>query len=307
VAWFSFKRSAVSSDETGQAEPALLAGRYRLGATLGSGSAGVVREAIDMRTSRVVAVKLITLPHNLPAQQRQEWTNRLQREAELARRLEHPDIVTVYETGLQADRAWLIMEKVSGHDLSRYTVRHRLLPEVLVLRIGARVAAALGHAHSQGVVHRDLKPANVLVNLATGLVKLADFGVAHLPDAIHTQTGMTLGTPAYMAPEQLIGASPTAASDAYSLGVMRFEMLAGRRPHHAATLGELLQATAHQEPASLAALRPDVPRSAVALVEQLLAREPTARPTDLSDWAAQMAALAAVMMRVQPATMVSPL
>jgi serine/threonine-protein kinase len=307
VAWFSFKRSAPSGNEPAQADTSLLAGRYRLGAPLGTGSAAVVREAFDMRTSRVVAAKLIALPNDLPDSQRQEWVSRLQREAELARRLEHPDIVTVYETGLQAGQAWLIMEKVSGVDLSRYTVRHRLLPEVLVLRIAARVAAALGHAHGQGVVHRDLKPANVLVNLATGQVKLADFGVAYLPDSTHTQTGMTLGTPAYMAPEQLTGAQPTAASDAYSLGVMLFEMLAGRRPHHAATLGELLKATAHHEPASLAALRPDLPKPVIALVEQLLAREPGSRPADLTEWAVQLAALAAVMMRLQPASMVSPL
>ena len=245
-----------------------------------------------------MAVKLIQLPADLPAAQRQEWVARLHREAELARKLDHPDIVAVYEAGIQGQQAWLAMERVHGVDLSRYTQRHLLLPENLVLRIGARVAAALAHAHACGVVHRDLKPANVLVHLAGGQVKLADFGVARQDDAELTRTGMTLGTPAYMAPEQLAGAPATAASDTYALGVMLFELLAGRRPHQAATLGELLQATASQPPAALARLRPDLPAPVVAAVEQLLARQPADRPANLDAWAASVAALAALMTRL---------
>ena len=190
------------------------------------------------------------------------------------------------------------MERVRGVDLSRYTQRHLLLPETLVLRIGARVAAALAHAHANGIVHRDLKPANVLVNLADGQVKLADFGVARDEDTSATRTGMTLGTPAYMAPEQLAGTPASAASDAYALGVMLFELLAGRRPHQAANLGELLKATASQPPASLARLRPDLPPTVVAAVEQLLATDPAQRPADLTAWSAQVATLSALMARV---------
>jgi serine/threonine protein kinase len=195
-------------------------------------------------------------------------------------------------------QAWLAMERVRGVDLSRYTQRHLLLPENLVLRIGARVGAALAHAHAQGVVHRDLKPANVLVNLAAGQVKLVDFGVARQEDAALTRTGMTLGTPAYMAPEQLTGAPASPATDTYALGVMLFELLAGRRPHQAATLGDLLQATAQQPPAALSRLRPDLPATVVAAVEQLLAREPADRPANLETWAASVAGLAALMTRL---------
>jgi serine/threonine-protein kinase len=298
VAWFQLKRnSPPRSSDTG-AEPPLLNGRYRLGIALGQGSASQVREAVDLRTGNVVAVKLIRLPLDLPEAARREWVTRLRREAELARRLEHPDIVAIYEAGIQAGQAWLAMERVRGVDLSRYTQRHLLLPEDLVLRIGARVAAALAHAHAQGVIHRDLKPANVLVNLATGQVKLADFGVARDNAADLTRTGMTLGTPAYMAPELLAGASASPASDTYALGVMLFELLSGRRPHHAATLGELLQATASQAPASLARLRPDLPAPVVTAVEALIARSPADRPQDLAAWSAQVAGLAALMTRL---------
>ena len=300
MAWFSLWRDAAQATPALRIDdgPPLLAGRYRLGARLGQGASAEVREAVDLRTGNSVAVKLISLPHDLPEALRKEWLQRLQREAELARRLDHPDIVAVLEAGLQPGGAWLAMERVRGVDLSRYTQRHLLLPETLVLRIGARVAAALAHAHANGIVHRDLKPANVLVNLADGQVKLADFGVARDEDAHATRTGLTLGTPAYMAPEQLAGAPASAASDTYALGVMLFELLAGRRPHQAATLGELLKATASQSPASLARLRPDLPPTVVAAVEQLLAHDPADRPADLAAWSAQMAALSALMARL---------
>lgn len=300
MAWFSLRRDATRVPSVLHVDggPPVLAGRYRLGARLGQGAHAEVREAVDLRTGNLVAVKLISLPLDLPDPQRKEWLQRLQREADLARRLDHPDIVAVIEAGLQSGGAWLAMERVRGVDLSRYTQRHLLLPETLVLRIGARVAAALAHAHANGIVHRDLKPANVLVNLADGQVKLADFGVARDEDNSATRTGMTLGTPAYMAPEQLAGAPASAASDTYALGVMLFELLAGRRPHQAANLGELLKATASQPPASLARLRPDLPPTVVAAVEQLLAPDPTSRPADLTAWSAQVAALSALMARV---------
>lgn len=298
MAWFSIRRGADHPNPAASAGPPLLGGRYRLGAAIAEGASAEVLEAIDLRTGGAVAVKLLHLPAELSPEQRQEWLQRLQREATLARRLEHPDIVAIYEAGLGDGKAWLAMERVRGVDLGRYTQRHRLLPETLVLRIGVRVAAALAHAHAQGVVHRDLKPANVLVNLGAGQVKLADFGVARADDAQHTRTGMTLGTPAYMAPEQLAGEPATPASDAYALGVMLFELLTGRRPHQAATLGELLKATVSEPPARLGELRPDLPTTVVALIEQLLAHDPAQRPPDLAAWSAQMAALAALVSRV---------
>ena len=308
MAWFSRKRGAgAAPDAADGASRPLLAGRYRLGHRIGAGSAAEVHEAVDLRTGNPVAIKVIRLPVDLSDTERREWLARLKREAELARRLEHPDIVAVYEAGLQPGGAWLAMERVRGLDLSRYTQRHLLLPEPLVLQIGARVGAALAHAHAAGIVHRDLKPANVLVNLATGQVKLADFGVARDDDASATRTGMVLGTPAYMAPEQLAGEPASAASDTYALGVMLFELLSGRRPHQATTLGELLQATVRQAPASLAALRPDLPATVVAAVEQLLARDPAARPADLAAWSAQMAALSALMARVLTPSVASSL
>jgi serine/threonine-protein kinase len=301
MAWFSLKRSPflhAGAAAPAPAGPPLLAGRYRLGAGLGRGAAAEVVEALDLRTGNTVAVKLITLADDLPPAERADWLARLHREADIGRRLQHPDIVAVQDAGLDGHQAWLVMERVHGTDLARYTQPNRLLPEAVVLRIGARVGAALAHAHSNGVVHRDLKPGNVLINLGSGQIKLADFGAARPDDSAVTRTGVTLGTPSYMAPELLAGAQASPASDAYALGVMLFELLAGRRPHQADTLGELLAATARQPPASLAALRPDLPAPAALAVEALLARDPARRPVDLLPWSNHAAALAALMSRV---------
>ena len=272
---------------------AVLAGRYRLGPHIGSSATAEVLEALDLHSGEQVAVKMVALPAD-PAQ-RQQWLERLRREADLGRQLHHPDILRVLATGLNANQAWIVLERVCGADLSRYTQPRRLLPETLVLRIGARLAAALAHAHAQGVVHRDLKPANVLVNLAQGQVKLADFGVARLDDARMTRTGLTLGTPSYMAPELLTGAPASPASDAYALGVLLFEMFTGRRPHQASSLGELLHQIAREPATALATMRPDLPAPVLAAIEQLLAPDPARRPVDLARWGAGLARLAALM------------
>lgn len=305
MTWFNRKPSE-QTPPVPHGSATVLSGRFRLGALIASGATSEVHEAIDLRTGIPVAVKLIPLPPDLAGPQRQEWLARLRREADLGRRLEHPDIVAVLDAGLSGSHAWLAMERVRGADLSRYTRPTRLLPEAEVLHIGARVAGALAHAHAKGVVHRDLKPANVLVNLGTHQVKLGDFGVARPDDTRLTRTGITLGTPAYMAPELLAGAAATPASDAYALGVMLFELLAGRRPHAADTLGELLKTTAQQRPAALALLRPDLPVPVVVAIEQLLVREPSRRPADLAAWGSYVESLAALMTRLLAPTLAPP-
>ena len=297
--WFKRKPSEAAPQQSAPSGPPLLAGRFQLGALIAQGAAGEVFEAIDLRTGGKAALKLVPLPDEAAGPQRQQWVDRLEREAALGRRLDHPDIIAVLDWGLTARHAWLAMERVQGADLGRYTRASRLLPEPVVLQIGARVADALAHAHRCGVVHRDLKPANVLVDLGHDQVKLADFGVARLTSSRATRTGMTLGTPSYMAPELLSGATATPASDAYALGVMLFELLAGRRPHQAETLGDLLRVTAREAPTPLASVRPDLPASVCAEVQRLLARVPSQRPQDLSAWATQMEALGKLMARLQ--------
>jgi serine/threonine protein kinase len=299
VGWSPFKRTKPA-EPAGLAHvgPPLLSGRYEVGARLGRGAVSQVFGGVDMRTGEPVAIKFIPLPAELDDTTRRDWLARLHREAELSACLRHPDIVAVHDAGLDSRHGWLVMERINGVDLARYTRRERLLPEALVLRIAARVAAALAHAHARGVVHRDLKPANVMIDLGAGRLKLADFGVATAPSSELTRTGLTLGTPVYMAPEVLAGAAASAASDTWALGVMAYELLSGRRPHDAASLGELLRAMAEQPARSLTELRPDLPAPVAELVHRLLAPSPDERPTDLAAWASEAAGLGTLMARI---------
>jgi serine/threonine-protein kinase len=151
---------------------------------------------------------------------------------------------------------------------------------VLTLRIVERIARALAHAHRSGIVHRDVKPQNVRVNLPADAVKLADFGAARSEDATRTRTGVIVGTPAYMAPEQLSGAAADARSDLYALGVLLFELLTGRRPHESASLGELLRQVSAEPAPDVRTLRPDMPPALAGELARLLAKRPDDRHPD---------------------------
>ena len=200
--------------------------------------------------------------------------------AATARRLRHPGIVAVLDAGVEGPLGWLAMEPVPGSALGRYTHPRRLLPEPLVLRVAEALAAALAHAHRLGVVHRDLKPANVLVHWPGDIVKLADFGLARDSGAAPTATGLMLGSPGYMAPELLAGRLPTPASDFYALGATLFQLLAGRLPHEADSLGELLRRVAAEPAPDLRTLRPDLPAPLAVLVGRLLDKRAARRPSD---------------------------
>ncbi len=256
---------------------AVVAG-HRLLREIGHGASSRVFLAESIAGGDAVALKLLPLPADAPPDAAAAFL----RSADVARRLQHPHIVAVHAAGVDtATRlAWLAMEAVPGSDLQRYTQKARLLPEPVALRVARAVAAALDHAHRQGVVHRDLKPANVLVDWASSTVKLGDFGLARPSGAQQTATGLLLGTPAYMAPEQLAGSAPTPRSDLYALGVTLFELLCGRRPHAAATMGELLRNVAAHPAPALRSVRPDLPPALDALLGHLLAARPDGRPRD---------------------------
>ncbi len=262
-------------------------GGYRLLRPLGRGAQSTVYLAEDAATAQPVALKLVALP---PGDDLDAARAGFLRGAETARRLVHPGIVTLHGAGIDGTLAWLAMEPVAGGDIERYTLAHRLLPLPQVMRITRRVAEALAYAHRQGVVHRDLKPANVLVDWPSDTVKLADLGLAREADAAQTATGLVLGTPVFMAPEQLAGGVPTAASDLYALGVMLFQLLAGRLPHKGATMGELLRRVASETAPDLRTLQPATPPALAELVARLLARRPAQRPADAQTVAMALAA-----------------
>lgn len=265
---------------------------FRLLRAIGQGASGTVYLAEHEGTRQVVAMKLVPL---LSDAVRVATGAQFMAAAENASRLKHPGIVEVLAFGVEGELAWMTMEPVPGTDLVRYTREPRLLPEALVLQLTARLAEALAYAHRLGVVHRDIKPANVLVNWAADAVKLTDFGLARAADATNTGTGVVMGTPAYMPPEQLAGAVPSAASDIYALGIVLFELLCGRRPHEALSMGELLRQVANDPAPGLLALRPTLPPELAQLLARMLAKSPAARPTDGTALAAELRHLATAL------------
>ncbi len=255
-------------------------GPYRLVRELGRGSVGVVHLAVDKASRTPVALKVLALGQDFAGGDVEEARARFLGEVDAARRLAHPDIVSVLATGEHSGTVWLAMELLHGCELTRYTRPARLLPEKLVLGIVERLARALGHAHAKGVIHRDIKPSNVMLDLPSGALKLTDFGIAGLADLSRTRTGVVLGTPVYMAPEQLAGATADARSDLYSLGVLLFHLLTGRLPHEHASLGELLRQVAREPAPDLRSLRPELPPAVAALVAKALHKQPAQRHAD---------------------------
>jgi serine/threonine protein kinase len=271
--------------------PGTLVGGYRIERLIGRGAMGAVYLAVDPRNDTPVALKTLALAQEFDDADYAAARQRFLQEAATASRLQHPDIVALYGAGDDRGIAFLAMEALAGADLSRYTRPSRLLPEPVVLRIVARVAEALAYAHQQGVVHRDVKPANVMVDLPTHQVKVTDFGIARCTDAARTRTGLTIGTPAFMAPEQLAGDAPDAASDLYALGVMLFQLLTGRLPYEGDSLGRLLKAIATEPPLALHALRPLLPAELAPLMDSLLAKSARARSRDGHEVAAALLAV----------------
>lgn len=266
------------------------ADRFDLLRLLGRGAHARVYAARDTELQRMVALKIFAARARDPSA-RSEARERFAREGSIAARLRHADIVQVLEAGSHQGQDWLAMELVPGTSLQRYTVRERLLPEPAVLRAGQRIALALDYAHGQGVVHRDLKPANVLVDWPSDTLKISDFGLARTEDASATRTGLLLGTPQYMAPELLAGERADARSDFYALGVMLFELLSGRLPFEAASMGELLRRVARESAPDLRSVKPHTPDALATLLAAMLSRQPAQRLADGSGIAGQLRSL----------------
>ncbi|MBL8330457.1 MAG: serine/threonine protein kinase [Rubrivivax sp.] len=242
---------------------------------VGLGRQGVVFRAQHLPTGTLRALKLTTARPEEPSPQP-------------ILRLEHPHIVKTWDSGRQAGWDWVATEWIAGHDLTRYAHRDRLLPEALAVDVAFKLAQALDHAHRLGITHRDLKPANVRIHLPLGVVKLLDFDIARHADASASVSGVFKGTPAYMAPEQLAGAHPSASSDLYALGAVLYELLCGRRPHEATTLGELLQRMSRQPAPRLRDTRADLPAALDELLADLLCADPARRPSSAQEVAARL-------------------
>lgn len=274
--WFSRRKQPEAA--AGGEDVANGLTNFRIERRIGQGAAAQVFLAQDQRNGQWVALKLLELGGRRASPEWHDALERFRREATVLRDLHHPDIVAVLDAGPSEQGAWMALEVVGGCDLARYTRPARLLPPPVVARIGARVAAALAYAHERGVIHRDVKPANILVDWNSDVVKLGDFGLARMGEHTQTRSGVTLGSPDYMAPEQLAGGAVGPAADLYGLGATLFELLAGRRPHQADNLGALLRAVAGEAAPDLAQLRPELDPALSEAVMQCLAKDPASRP-----------------------------
>lgn len=233
-------------------------GRYAVEKELGKGAMGVVYLGKDPKINRVVAIKTMALSEEFEADELDEVKARFFREAETAGRLQHPNIVTIYDAGEEHDLAYIAMEFLEGHDLVRYTKPDALLPVPITLGIIFKAAQALDYAHKANVVHRDIKPANIMYEPTRKAVKLTDFGIARITDSSRTKTGMVLGTPSYMSPEQLAGKKVDGRSDLFSLGVMLYQMITGKLPFVGDSMATLMYRIANDPHLPLAEVRPDL-------------------------------------------------
>ena len=252
-------------------------GRYQLEREIGRGAMGTVYLGRDTAINRLVAIKAIPLASEFSESELAEARSRFFREAETAGRLNHPNIVTIYDVGEERGLAYIAMEYLKGRHLSDYATPETLLEPRKVLELVARTAQALGFAHKQQVVHRDIKPANIMYDPSADVLKITDFGIARLTGAGTTRTGIVLGTPSFMSPEQLEGRTVTGHSDLFSLGVSLFQLLTGRLPFTADSMTGLMQQIAEAPHPPLRAVRPDLPMCVDAIIDRALAKNPDAR------------------------------
>jgi serine/threonine-protein kinase len=270
-------------------------GRYRIDRQIGRGSMGTVYLGHDPQIGRPVAIKTMALSREFQGTELAAARARFFREAEVAGRLQHRDIVTVFDANEEQGLAFIAMEYVKGHDLLRHTLPGTLLPLPQLLRTLARVAQALAHAHTQGVVHRDVKPANVMIDPETDSVKVTDFGIARITDACRTRTGLVLGTPSFMSPEQMAGRRVDGRSDLYSLGVMLFQMLTGALPHRSESMAQLMNQIANDTAPDVRTLRPELPEALANVVALALEKRVEVRYADGNQMAADLLEVAQIL------------
>jgi serine/threonine-protein kinase len=248
-------------------------GRYQVDKELGKGAMGVVYLGRDPKIGRVVAIKTMALSQEFEADELDEVKTRFFREAETAGRLNHPNIVTIFDAGEEHDLAYIAMEFLKGKDLTGHAKAGNLLPLPTVMSIIVRVADALDYAHRQNVVHRDIKPGNIMYDPQADSVKVTDFGIARITDSSKTKTGMVLGTPSFMSPEQLAGRKIDGQSDLFSLGVTLYQLCCGALPFQGDSMAQLMYQIANEPPIDPLTLNPALPECLIATIGRALAKE----------------------------------
>jgi len=269
----------------------ILSGRYEIGERLGSGGMSSVHQATDLILERTVAVKI--LAEHLSDDER--FVARFRREALAVAKLIHPNIVQVYDTGIDDGRHYIVMEYVQGRSGAQILQRHGPLDAETTAEIGAQACAGLDYAHRRGIIHRDVKPGNLMivggpVGGGEMTMKLTDFGIARAVEQTRiTQVGSVVGTAAYLSPEQVRGEEATPATDVYALGVVLYQFLTGRLPYEGSTLAELAVRQQNEKPLPPSTYNDEVPETLGAAVLRALEGDPNRRYASASELAGGLA------------------
>jgi serine/threonine-protein kinase len=249
-------------------------GRYIIVEELGQGAMGVVYKAVDPLIDRTVAIKTINL--DLSRDELESFEKRFQREVQSAGKLNHPNIVTIYDVGRTEGVAYMAMEFLEGKELREILDSGVVLPVDKVVHIAAQICDGLAFAHDHSIIHRDVKPANIMV-MKNGMVKITDFGIAQVSSASRTMAGMVMGSPKYMSPEQVVGQAVDGRSDIFSLGVVLYEMLTGKTPFVGDNISAIMYQILNEEPIPPKAFNQNIPDSINYIILRALAKHPDAR------------------------------
>ncbi|MBN2062921.1 MAG: CHASE2 domain-containing protein [Deltaproteobacteria bacterium] len=282
------KEERIFVDDDLEVKPTV--GRYEIIKELGQGAMGIVYQARDPNINRLLAIKTIRFSDEFEEERVKEIKQRFFKEAEIAGKLSHPSIVAIYDAGEDYDLTYLAMEYLVGADLRKYCEKGSLLPLRKVLHIVSETASALDYAHNQGVVHRDVKPANIML-LNNGKIKVTDFGIAKAMSSTQTKSGVVLGTPNYMSPEQINGQQINGRSDLFALGVVLFELLTGQLPFHGKNMTNLLYNITQSRHPSARSINPKIPKACEQIIDKALEKDPSRRFSRGADMAKYLRAM----------------
>jgi len=251
-------------------------GRYRIIGLLGKGGMGVVYKALDPEIEREVAIKTVRFDAFSDGTQKDDLMGRFIREARAAGKISHPNIVTVYDVGRENDLTYIVMQYIEGQSLQNMIDAGKQFSAQEIADLMVPLCACLDHAHENGIIHRDIKPANILID-KSGRPYLADFGVARIETSTVTQVGTTVGTLSYMSPEQIAGQTVDGRSDIFSLGVVFYELLSGKKPFPGDNISTIVYKIVHEQPRRVTEVNTDLPESYEAIVAKALAKDPAKR------------------------------
>jgi CHASE2 domain-containing sensor protein/tRNA A-37 threonylcarbamoyl transferase component Bud32 len=267
---------ATIVNEDGSVEKPML-GRYQVEKELGKGAMGIVYLGRDPKINRQVAIKTMALSQEFGEDELQEVKERFFREAESAGRLNHANIVAIYDAGEDHDLAYIAMELLKGYDLDAHIKKDELLPVEVVIKLVMDCALALDYAHAQQVVHRDIKPSNIMYDPETHGVKITDFGIARITDASKTRTGTVLGTPNYMSPEQCMGKKVDGRADLFSLGVVLYQLVSGELPFKGDSMATLMYSIVNDPAIDIKKVKPDINSALRKVIHNAIGKRPEKR------------------------------